>query len=153
MHRPRKRFGQNFLVDPTVIQSLVAAIAPKQEDEILEIGPGLGALTIPLLERVNCLEVVELDRDLIQYLNSLNTPNKQLIIHQCDALTFDFSSGNSFRRIVGNLPYNISTPIIFHLLDNANSIRDMHFMLCCFYSRYVIYGTNRAYNMRNTEYI
>ena len=129
MHRPRKRFGQNFLVNPTTIQSLVTAIAPRKTDDILEIGPGLGALTIPLLEKLNRLEVVEFDRDLIAQLQKLNTPDKQLIIHQCDALKFDFSISQTPRRIVGNLPYNISTPLIFHLLDQLDSIIDMHFML------------------------
>ncbi|MDW3095648.1 MAG: 16S rRNA (adenine(1518)-N(6)/adenine(1519)-N(6))-dimethyltransferase RsmA [Gammaproteobacteria bacterium] len=129
MHRARKRFGQNFLVDPTIIQSLVSAIAPKSDDNILEIGPGLGALTTPLLSKLNHLEVVELDRDLIQQLQKLNSADKTIIVHQHDALKFDFSRSESPRRIVGNLPYNISTPLIFHLLDNLPSIVDMHFML------------------------
>jgi 16S rRNA (adenine1518-N6/adenine1519-N6)-dimethyltransferase len=129
MHRPRKRFGQNFLVNPATIQSLVTAIAPRKTDDILEIGPGLGALTNPLLDKLDRLEVVEFDRDLIAHLQQLNTPDKQLIIHQCDALKFDFSNSQTPRRIVGNLPYNISTPLIFHLLDQLDSIIDMHFML------------------------
>ena len=129
MHRARKRFGQNFLVDPTIIQSLVSAIAPKSNDNILEIGPGLGALTKPLLSKLNHLEVVELDRDLIQQLQQLNSIDKTIVVHQHDALKFDFSRPENPRRIVGNLPYNISTPLIFHLLDNLPSIIDMHFML------------------------
>lgn len=129
MHRPRKRFGQNFLVDPTTIQSLISAIAPKKSDDILEIGPGLGALTSPLLKRVDRLEVVELDRNLINHLTQLETSDKELIIHQYDALKFDFSSTEIPRRIVGNLPYNISTPLIFHLLDHLDCVVDMHFML------------------------
>jgi len=129
MHRARKRFGQNFLVDPSIIQSLVSAIAPKISDSILEIGPGLGALTKPLLTKVDHLEVVELDRDLIEQLKQLNSVDKTILVHQHDALKFDFSSPNKPRRIVGNLPYNISTPLIFHLLDQLPSIVDMHFML------------------------
>ncbi len=129
MHRARKRFGQNFLVNPTIIRSLVLAIAPKSTDKILEIGPGLGALTKPLLSKVDHLEVVELDRDLIEQLHQLNTANKTVVVHAQDALKFDFTSPDQPRRIVGNLPYNISTPLIFHLLDQLPSITDMHFML------------------------
>ena len=129
MHRARKRFGQNFLVDLTIIQSLVSAIAPKNTDNILEIGPGLGALTKPLLTKIDHLEVVELDRDLIEQLEQLNSKDKTVIVHQHDALKFNFSSPDKPRRIVGNLPYNISTPLIFHLLDQLPSIIDMHFML------------------------
>ncbi len=129
MHRARKRFGQNFLVDPTIIQSLVSAIAPKNADNILEIGPGLGALTKPLLAKLDHLEVVELDRDLIKQLQQLNSNEKTVLVHQYDALKFDFSHTEKPRRIVGNLPYNISTPLIFHLLDQLPSIVDMHFML------------------------
>lgn len=129
MHRARKRFGQNFLVDPTIIQSLVSAIAPKNTDNILEIGPGLGALTKPLLTKIDRLEVVELDRDLIEQLEQLNSQEKTVTVHQHDALKFNFTSQDNPRRIVGNLPYNISTPLIFHLLDQLPSIIDMHFML------------------------
>ena len=129
MHRARKRFGQNFLVDPTIIQSLVSAISPRKTDNILEIGPGLGALTKPLLSKVDRLEVVELDRDLIEQLKQLNSQEKTVIVHQDDALKFDFTDPANPRRIVGNLPYNISTPLIFHLLDQLPSIIDMHFML------------------------
>ena len=129
MHRARKRFGQNFLVDPNIIESLVTAIDPHKSDNILEIGPGLGALTKPLIDRVDHLEVIELDRDLISHLEALNNVTNKLIIHQTDALKFDFSRSNEPRRIVGNLPYNISTPLIFHLLDHIDSIIDMHFML------------------------
>ena len=129
MHRPRKRFGQNFLIDPTAIQSLVSAINPIQSEYILEIGPGLGALTKPLLSQLNRLEVIELDRDLIGHLENLSTQDQHLIIHHIDALKFDFSDTQHPRRIVGNLPYNISTPLIFHLLDQLSFIIDMHFML------------------------
>ena len=128
MHRPRKRFGQNFLVDAPTIQSLISLIAPQDTDHILEIGPGKGALTKPLLGKVNRLEVIEIDRDLIEHLETLAT-NQQLTVHNHDALTFDFSDCSTARRIVGNLPYNISTPLLFHLLDHLPWIIDMHFML------------------------
>ena len=129
MYRARKRFGQNFLIDPAIIQTLICAIAPQAGDSILEIGPGLGALTAPLLKTVDTLEAVELDRDLIEYLNKLATDQKSLIIHACDALKFDFSATARPRRIVGNLPYNISTPMMFHLLDYSEFITDIHIML------------------------
>jgi len=129
MHRARKRFGQNFLIDSSIIQSLVTAIAPQPTDKIIEIGPGLGALTKPLIDKVGHLEVVELDRDLISQLEHLKHHADKLTIHEADALKFDFSHTENPRRIVGNLPYNISTPLIFHLLDQINSITDMHFML------------------------
>jgi 16S rRNA (adenine1518-N6/adenine1519-N6)-dimethyltransferase len=129
--RPRKRFGQNFLHDPAVLARIVAAIAPQMGDAMIEIGPGQGALTIPLLDRLEHLEVVELDRDLIPGLRAL-APPERLTIHSADALRFDFAAraphGGGL-RIVGNLPYNISTPLLFHLLDQAGAIRDMHFLL------------------------
>ena len=128
-HRPRKRFGQNFLIDSNIIQSLVTAINPKSSDNILEIGPGLGALTKPLLNMVEELEVIEFDRDLINELKNINNLTGKLTIHEFDALKFNFSQTKHCRRIVGNLPYNISTPLIFHLLDHIESIKDMHFML------------------------
>lgn len=129
MHRPRKRFGQNFLIDPMSLESLVKAIAPCSHDLVLEIGPGKGALTSYLLEKLDKLEVIELDRDLISYLEKLSNIPDKLKIHQGDALEFDFSNTDKPRRIVGNLPYNISTPLIFHLLDHLTDIQDMHFML------------------------
>ena len=129
MHRARKRFGQNFLIDQSIIQSIITAIAPKPLDNILEIGPGLGALTKPLADKLTSLEVIELDKDLIRHLESLKKEVNKLEIYQADALTFNFSQPEQPRRIVGNLPYNISTPLIFHLLDNLDSIIDMHFML------------------------
>lgn len=129
MHRPRKRFGQNFLIDPSTIDDLVNAIAPKADDAILEIGPGRGALTLPLIKKVKRLEVVEIDRDLIRQLKQLKYNGHQLHIHQCDVLKFDFSAAKIRRRIVGNLPYNISTPLIFHLLEHIEFVQDMHFML------------------------
>lgn len=128
---PRKRFGQNFLHDPAVLARIVAAIAPDRQDAMIEIGPGRGALTRPLLERLDHLEVVELDRDLIPGLRAL-APPERLTIHCADALTFDFAArapSQGKLRIVGNLPYNISTPLLFHLLEQAGAIRDMHFLL------------------------
>ncbi len=129
MQRPRKRFGQNFLVDANTIHDLVKAIDPKAGDALLEIGPGRGALTQPLLHKVRRLEVVEIDRDLIQHLQKLDAGEHQLLVHQCDVLQFDFSADGIHRRVVGNLPYNISTPLLFHLLDHLEYIQDMHFML------------------------
>jgi 16S rRNA (adenine1518-N6/adenine1519-N6)-dimethyltransferase len=128
MHTPRKRFGQNFLIDEGVIHGIVAAIAPATTDTVVEIGPGLGALTQPLLERLPHLHVVELDRDLVARLDS-RWPRTRLTIHAGDALKFDFGALGTDLRIVGNLPYNISSPLLFHLADFAPSLRDMHFML------------------------
>jgi len=128
-HRARKRFGQNFLNNEQTIQRLVSAISPQPQDQLIEIGPGLAAMTQPLLERVDKMEVIELDRDLIQRLQQLDPSCRKLIIHQGDALKFDFSDTAYARRVVGNLPYNISTPIIFHLLEHLPCIVDMHFML------------------------
>mgnify|MGYP006295509305 FL=1 len=130
-HQPRKRFGQNFLEDSSVIDRIVGAVAPARGDRMVEIGPGLGALTRPLLERVDRLDVVELDRDLAATLGERLGHPAGLTIHTADALEFDFSSLAEAGpiRVVGNLPYNISTPLLFHLLDQADSIRDMHFML------------------------
>jgi 16S rRNA (adenine1518-N6/adenine1519-N6)-dimethyltransferase len=128
---PRKRFGQNFLHDPAVLARIIAAIAPERHDRMIEIGPGLGALTVPLLSRLDHLEVVELDRDLIPGLRAL-APPERLTIHCADALNFDFAARTPAERslrIVGNLPYNISTPLLFHLLAQAKAIRDMHFLL------------------------
>ena len=129
MQQPRKRFGQNFLIDPGTIDALVRAIAPKPDDAMLEIGPGRGALTQPLLNIVRRLEVVEIDRNLIQQLQNLEYREHLLLVYQCDVLKFDFSADRISRRIVGNLPYNISTPLIFHLLKHITWIQDMHFML------------------------
>jgi 16S rRNA (adenine1518-N6/adenine1519-N6)-dimethyltransferase len=166
MHIPRKRFGQNFLVDDAIIASCIEAIRPQANDAMVEIGPGLGALTKPLLQRLDHLHVVEIDRDIISWMKG-HYPGGKLTIHESDALKFDFSSipsgsepqmiarrqgdGNKTvqtvrrggdkaannasttamkrMRVVGNLPYNISTPLLFHLLDNASSVIDMHFML------------------------
>ena len=131
-HRPRKRFGQNFLVDPAVIQQILDCIQPIPGQRIVEIGPGQGAITRGLLKGADTLDTVELDRDLIQPLQLSCAGFGELRIHNADALTFYFCSladDNNKLRLVGNLPYNISTPILFHLLDQAGCIRDMHFML------------------------
>ena len=132
-HIAKKRFGQNFLTDQGVIYSLVEAISPKADDLLVEIGPGLGALTQPLLKQLNHLHVVEIDRDIIAWMESFY-PKDKLTIHNADALKFNFAelakvSPDNKIRVTGNLPYNISTPILFHLLDNVDSIIDMHFML------------------------
>jgi 16S rRNA (adenine1518-N6/adenine1519-N6)-dimethyltransferase len=127
-HQARKRFGQNFLVSPGIVRRIVEAIAPRPGDLVVEIGPGLGALTAPLLERVDRLHVVEIDRDLIARLKEA-WPPERLAIHEGDALEFDFAALGERLRIVGNLPYNISTPLLFHLAGFANRVRDMHFML------------------------
>lgn len=130
-HRARKRFGQNFLVDGNIIGKIVQAIAPRADDCLIEIGPGLGALTAPLLTRCPGLTVIELDRDLSSLLQERFRQRPGFSLIQQDALKFDFATlhRNKPLRIVGNLPYNISTPLIFHLLAYANLIQDMHFML------------------------
>jgi len=134
-HIARKRFGQNFLIDQQVIADIVNAVAPQRGDCVVEIGPGLGALTDPLARRVDHLHVVEIDRDIIARLRKRYAPEK-LTIHEGDALAFDFGAlagelgeSGAALHIVGNLPYNISTPLLFHLADFAESVRDMHFML------------------------
>ncbi|MFC5300044.1 16S rRNA (adenine(1518)-N(6)/adenine(1519)-N(6))-dimethyltransferase RsmA [Azospira restricta] len=127
-HIPRKRFGQNFLVDAQIVADIVGAVAPARGDCVVEIGPGLGALTEPLLERVDRLHVVEIDRDIVARLKKRHPPAR-LTIHEGDALAFDFGSLGGDLRIVGNLPYNISTPLLFHLATYADRVRDMHFML------------------------
>ncbi len=132
-HIAKKRFGQNFLTDQGVIASLEQAISPKMDDLMVEIGPGLGALTKPLLQRLKLLHVIEIDRDIIAWMQTeYNKPayaNNAINIHNADALKFDFTSLGENLRVTGNLPYNISTPILFHLLDNISHITDMHFML------------------------
>jgi 16S rRNA (adenine1518-N6/adenine1519-N6)-dimethyltransferase len=127
-HVARKRFGQNFLVDHGVIAAIVSAINPKRDDVVVEIGPGLGAITEPLMQRVDHLHVVEIDRDLIARLKKQHTPER-MTIHEGDALAFDFASIGKNLRLVGNLPYNISTPLLFHLADYVDVLHDMHFML------------------------
>ncbi len=127
-HIPRKRFGQNFLVDDGIIAGIVDAIRPQRSDTVVEIGPGLGALTEPLLERLDHLHVVEIDRDLIALLRKHHQPER-LLIHEGDVLDFDFSTLGSKLRVAGNLPYNISTPLMFRLAAFASGIRDIHVML------------------------
>ena len=127
-HIARKRFGQHFLSDPLTIDAIVEAIAPQAGQSMVEIGPGLGALTRPLLQRLNQLHVVEIDRDIIARLEK-DYPQDKLIIHAGDALKFDLAQLPAPLRIVGNLPYNISSPLLFHFSDYCERIRDMHFML------------------------
>ncbi len=130
-HQARRRFGQNFLNDEGIISDIVAAIAPRPDDRMVEIGPGLAALTTPLLDTLRHLHVVEIDRDLITRLKQRFSPER-LTIHEGDALAFDFgqlAGENNSLRIVGNLPYNISTPLLFHLSCYADQVSDMHFML------------------------
>ncbi len=127
-HNPRKRFGQNFLLDQQIIAQIITAIYPQKHDRIIEIGPGLGALTRPLLQTVDLLEVIEIDRDIVSKL-SKEFPPEKLIVHATDALKFDFSALGNKLRIIGNLPYNISTPLLFHLSQFSEHIVDMHFML------------------------
>ncbi|QSA98670.1 16S rRNA (adenine(1518)-N(6)/adenine(1519)-N(6))-dimethyltransferase RsmA [Methylococcus sp. EFPC2] len=130
-HQPRKRFGQNFLRDQHVIYAIVAAIGPREDEHLVEIGPGQGALTSALLAECGRLDVVELDRDLVVRLKERYAGSDKLRIHSGDALKFDFAalSKGEKLRVVGNLPYNISTPLLFHLFGQAQSISDMHFML------------------------
>lgn len=132
-HLARKRFGQNFLHDDYIIESIVAAIQPKADQALVEIGPGLAALTIPVSKYVDHLTVVEIDRDLASRLIDNPLLNDKLTVIEQDALTFDFNElkqqlGKPL-RVFGNLPYNISTPLMFHLFEYANIITDMHFML------------------------
>lgn len=131
-HIPRKRFGQNFLTDQAVLYDIIRAIDPQPDDVMVEIGPGLAAMTRLLLESLSRLHVVELDRDLVARLQKTFDPNK-LTIHAGDALQFDFASiprpvGKKL-RVVGNLPYNISSPLLFHLAQIAPQVQDQHFML------------------------
>jgi 16S rRNA (adenine1518-N6/adenine1519-N6)-dimethyltransferase len=142
-HIPRKRFGQHFLTDEVIIHAIVDAIHPRPDEILVEIGPGLGALTGPLLDRIPHLDVVELDRDIVTHLKK-TYPSDRLTIHEADALKFDFTDvvtraerkrqpgteGEKKRiRICGNLPYNISSPLLFHLIDHVAAIADMTFML------------------------
>ena len=129
-HQARKRFGQHFLTDQGVIADIVDAIDPQPGQHMVEIGPGLAAMTQPLVERLGHLQVIELDRDLAARLRQ----HKQLTVHEADVLKVDITAlaialGTSSMRVVGNLPYNISTPILFHLLDHVAVIQDQHFML------------------------
>lgn len=128
-HSPRKRFGQNFLHNNHVIENILRAINPQPDDNILEIGPGLGAITQPLLRRMNRLRAVEIDWDLQEYLAALPIAQGKLELISADALTIDYSQFGSNLRVIGNLPYNISTPLLIHLLQFISSIEDMYFML------------------------
>jgi 16S rRNA (adenine1518-N6/adenine1519-N6)-dimethyltransferase len=128
-HRARKRFGQHFLTDPGVIDAIVRAISPGADDIIVEIGPGQGAITEPLAQSAGHLHLVELDRDLVAQLRSKYDARDNVTVHEADALKFDFGALGDRLRIVGNLPYNISTPLLFHLLRYRDRIVDMHFML------------------------
>lgn len=137
-HTARKRFGQNFLSDDNIIQSIVAAIYPQPDQFLVEIGPGLGALTEPVAEQVEHLTVVELDRDLAERLRHHPFLHQKLNVIETDAMQFDFgqlyrdehlAEKNQKLRIFGNLPYNISTPLMFHLFNYCEQIQDMHFML------------------------
>ncbi len=132
MHKARKRFGQNFLQDQSVISRIVSAINPKPGQNLVEIGPGQGAITELLLNKTNgVLNVVELDRDLIPILNTKFFNHAGFTVHEHDALKFDFGvlAQDQKIRLIGNLPYNISTPLMFHLLQWSHQIQDMHFML------------------------
>jgi 16S rRNA (adenine1518-N6/adenine1519-N6)-dimethyltransferase len=130
-HRARKRFGQNFLRDTQVITQIIQIINPKPGEHLVEIGPGQGAITFPILKATGSLDVIELDRDLIAPLAERGKGIGDLRIHNEDALRFAFDSlaSNKTLRVIGNLPYNISTPLLFHLLNYASVISDMHFML------------------------
>ena len=125
---PRKRFSQNFLEDRDVVRQIIAAIDPRDDDCIVEIGPGPGALTAPLLDHVARLDVIEIDRDIVRGLRA-RFPSGSLHVNEGDALEFDFSAFGADLRVVGNLPYNISTPILFHLTAQVALMRDCHFML------------------------
>ncbi len=127
-HQARKRFGQHFLTDDSVVEGIVRAIAPARDDAVVEIGPGLSALTAPLLEHLDRLSVVEIDRDLAARLRR-KYPPERLTVVEADALTVDFRQFGAGMRVVGNLPYNISSPLLFHLMAAADLVRDQHFML------------------------
>jgi 16S rRNA (adenine1518-N6/adenine1519-N6)-dimethyltransferase len=131
MHAARKRFGQHFLHDPGVIARIVAAVDPQPDERLVEIGPGLGAITLPLLARVPELHAIEIDRDAIRHLRAASGESPSLHLHEADALEFEFAGLDDGRglRVVGNLPYNISTPLLFRLLEQRQHVRDMHFML------------------------
>ncbi|HKE95296.1 MAG TPA: 16S rRNA (adenine(1518)-N(6)/adenine(1519)-N(6))-dimethyltransferase RsmA [Povalibacter sp.] len=138
MHVARKRFGQHFLHDPLVIGRIVDAIAPRSDDRMVEIGPGLGAITLPLLQRLHRLDAIEIDRDAIAHLQQITAGSVagrgQLRIHEADVLEFDLqtllgATNPQPLRVVGNLPYNISTPLLFRLIEQRHCVQDMHFML------------------------
>ncbi|HZW59072.1 MAG TPA: 16S rRNA (adenine(1518)-N(6)/adenine(1519)-N(6))-dimethyltransferase RsmA [Woeseiaceae bacterium] len=127
--RARKRFGQHFLTDPGIVSNIVHAIAPAADDCLVEIGPGRGAITAPLARLAGHLHLVEFDRDLVRGLHAQYDTDPRVTVHEADALGFDFGRLGNELRIVGNLPYNISTPLLFHLVEYREHVRDMHFML------------------------
>ena len=129
-HRPRKRFGQNFLTDSSVIQSIIHAINPQPTEKVVEIGPGLGALTHPILKQINALTVIEIDHDLVRHLKEFKLSSTHTLnIIEANALSVDYGTLGDTIRLIGNLPYNISTPLMLHLLNFKHMIIDMHFML------------------------
>jgi len=128
-HRARKRFGQHFLTDPGVVDAILRSVHATKDDVVVEIGPGQGSITTSLAESAGHLHAIELDRDLVARLRRQYKGVSNVTIHEADALKFDFSSLGDRLRIVGNLPYNISTPLLFHLLKMSDRIIDMHFML------------------------
>jgi len=128
-HRARKRFGQHFLTDPGVIDAILRAVHATGDDVVVEIGPGRGAITDALAANAGQLHAVELDRDLVLQLRRRFADTPSVTVHEADALSFDFATLGDRLRIVGNLPYNISTPLLFHLLNFRERIVDMHFML------------------------
>jgi 16S rRNA (adenine1518-N6/adenine1519-N6)-dimethyltransferase len=128
-HKPRKRFGQHFLVDTDIIERIVEVIAPSRSDTMVEIGPGEGAITGSLAERAGTLHAIEFDRDLAGSLKRRYAANEHVHVHEADALKFRYDDIGGELRIAGNLPYNLSTPLLFHLVGFRHSIRDMHFML------------------------
>jgi 16S rRNA (adenine1518-N6/adenine1519-N6)-dimethyltransferase len=127
-HIAKKKFGQNFLKDAAIIHSIIQSINPLPNDLLIEIGPGLGALTKPLLEKTNRLLAIELDRDIVSWMEN-EYSKKNITIFNEDVLNFNFNQFDQKIRIVGNLPYNISTPILFNCIDNILNIKDLHFML------------------------
>ena len=132
MHRARKRFGQHFLHDRSIIDRIIAAIDPKPHERLIEIGPGLGAITLPLLDKIGSLEAVEIDRDAARHLRGTAPAHGNLQVHEADVLDFEFSTliqPGERVRLVGNLPYNISTPLLFRLIEQRELFIDMHFML------------------------
>lgn len=128
-HRARKRFGQHFLTDPGVIDAIIHSISPAKQDIVVEIGPGRGAITDVLARRAGHLHAIELDRDLAESLRRRYADSASVTIYEADALGFDFASLGDRLRVVGNLPYNISTPLLFHVANFRERILDMHFML------------------------
>lgn len=131
--RARKRFGQHFLHDRSIVERIVDAIDPRGDDRLVEIGPGRGVLTQALLNRKVRLDAVEIDRDLVELLRTTYPPESGLTLHSGDALEFDFAALSALRgaplRVIGNLPYNVSTPLLFHLLTTPRAFSDFHVML------------------------